>query len=265
MASSKPAVVFVHGSWHNPNHFGPVRKVFESNGFQTECPEQPSASSLTLTDPLTDDAKTIHDSIADLINGGKDVIVVMHSYGGVIGTQAVTADLSKTSRQAKGLEGGIIHLVYVAAFIVSEGNSLGSALGGALPPYIKTKVSFPCPASREEGVLLMSLQDDGTCMMLDPALRFFNDLSKEEQDKWVSELRPVLTKTQFSPISNAGYKHYPVTYLYCDNDQALPPQVQKMMVETNGPHFKTESCYSSHSPFLSQPERVLQLVQGITN
>ena len=99
--------------------------------------------------------------------------------------------------------------------------------------------------------------------MDNPDHRFYNDLPKPEQDKWVAELRPQLAKAQLTPISNAAYQHYPVTYLFCENDQALPVEVQRMMVESNGPHFDTETCTSGHSPFLSMPERVLEVVQKV--
>lgn len=145
MSAPKPTVLFVHGSWHSPKHFGPVIKVFQAAGYETECPAQPSTGNLTLTDPLADDVKTIYDATAALVEKARDVIVVMHSYGGIVGTQAITKDITKQARQSKGLSGGVIHLVYLAAFIVPVGASLGSALGGQLPPYISVQVHTLSP------------------------------------------------------------------------------------------------------------------------
>ncbi len=65
----------------------------------------------------------------------------MHSYGGVVGTEAVDETLGAKQRQIKGLSGGVTQLLYLCAFLLSEGNSLGSAFGGQLPPFIKTEVS----------------------------------------------------------------------------------------------------------------------------
>ena len=98
---------------------------------------------------------------------------------------------------------------------------------------------------------------------MEPETRFYNDLSKSDQEKWAAELRLVPTSTQFAPISYAAYEHYPTTYLYCENDQALPLQVQQMMVGRNGSNFSTETCSSGHSPFLSQPETVLKVVEKL--
>lgn len=103
------------------------------------------------------------------------------------------------------------------------------------------------------------------CTMLEPERRFYNDLPKEEQDHWTSELKPSPTGPQFIPISHAAYLHYPVTYLFCERDEVLPLGIQQMMVqkvtERAGISIETETCTAGHSPFLSQPETVLNLVK----
>ena len=71
---------------------------------------------------------------------GKDVIVVCHSYGGVLASEAIHQSLSRKVRAAEGKEGGVVHIVYLCAFIIPEGESLASALGGSLPPYITLRV-----------------------------------------------------------------------------------------------------------------------------
>jgi len=77
-----------------------------------------------------------------LIEGeGKEVIVILHSYGGIVGTQAVLEAFSKKARGAKNLSGGVIRLFYVAAFLLPMGASLEMAVGGELPPFIKVEVS----------------------------------------------------------------------------------------------------------------------------
>ena len=140
--ATKPTVLFVHGSWHNPNHFRLVRDLFEANRFPTECPRQPScnADPARSSNWLESDAKCIQNAIIDLINAGKEVVVVMHSYGGVVGSQAVLEEYSKTRREADGLKGGVIQLVFLCSFIIPKGASLATALGGQLPPFIPVQV-----------------------------------------------------------------------------------------------------------------------------
>jgi len=99
--------------------------------------------------------------------------------------------------------------------------------------------------------------------MLEPERRFYNDLSKREQDHWISELRPHPSIAQLTPLTYVAYRHHPVYYLFCENDEALPLELQRMMVVGTGLDFKTETCTAGHSPFLSQPETVLNFVRKL--
>jgi pimeloyl-ACP methyl ester carboxylesterase len=103
--------------------------------------------------------------------------------------------------------------------------------------------------------------------MLDPEHRFYNDLPPDEQKHWTSELLKCPAKTQTTPITHAAYLYHPVTYLFCENDQAIPLFIQQSMVkkieETTGIAIQKETCDAGHSPFLSQPETLLKLVDDI--
>ncbi|KAH8594378.1 alpha beta-hydrolase [Bisporella sp. PMI_857] len=248
MSSQKPTVLFVHGSWHSPKHFESVRKLVEESGYPTECPLQPTfdAKPAPPLISLADDVKVIQDLLTKLIDQeGKDVIVAMHSYGGVVGSEAVLESYSKKLRESSGLPGGVIRLFYMCAFIIPVGASLATALGGSLPPFIK-------------------VEENGLCNMEDPHRRFYSDLPKEEQEHWVSELAPGPAIAQQTPLTYTAYQHYPSTYLFCTGDEALPIEVQQMMVERSGAKFDTESCTAGHSPFLSQPEVVLEIIKKIS-
>jgi len=247
-AITKPTVLFIHGSWHSPKHFQPIRDLFSSEGYPTECPRQPTfdAEPAPPLISLADDVKVVQEVLTHLVEQeGKEVVVVMHSYGGVVGSESVHERYGKKARESQGLPGGVTQLLYLCAFILPIGASLASALGGGLPPFIKVEAN-------------------GLCTMDEPEHRFYNDLSKEEQDLWTSELAPGPAIAQMTAVTYAAYQHHPVTYLFCTNDQALQPEIQQMMVKGMGVDVKTESCDSGHSPFLSQPETVLQLVKKIT-
>ena len=143
VTTKKPTVLFVHGSWHSPAHFKPVMELFEANGFRTSCPCQPSFGSAP-TIKMYEDAECIRSEIKKIVeHEGKDLIPVLHSYGGIVGTQAIHESFSKASRQSLGLSGGVLRIVYMCAFLLPLGDSLGSAFGGELPPSITVNVS-PC-------------------------------------------------------------------------------------------------------------------------
>lgn len=109
------------------------------------------------------------------------------------------------------------------------------------------------------------------CTMLNPQERFYSDLPPNEQEYWVSRLRSSPAVTQTTAITYAAYRYHPSTYLFCEDDRALPLQVQQMMVlQVNEELTKegdlvieTESCSAGHSPFLSQPNTVLGLVERV--
>ncbi|KAF2108866.1 hypothetical protein BDV96DRAFT_530338 [Lophiotrema nucula] len=99
---------------------------------------------------------------------------------------------------------------------------------------------------------------------LDPGYHLYTDVSPSEQQRWIKKLRKCPGNTQRDPLTQAGYLEHPVTYLFCEGDAALPLEVQKMMVEgvkAMGGKVEEESCEASHSPFLSMPERVLEVVE----
>ena len=137
--TTKPTILFIHGSWHNPAHFEGIRNLFESQGYPTSCPLQPSIDHRPPTG-LKEDAQVIQDELTKLIHKQqKEVLVVAHSYGGIVATESITQDLSINARREKGLKGGVLHILYMCAFLLVEGKSLASALGG-LPPWIPVDV-----------------------------------------------------------------------------------------------------------------------------
>ena len=99
--------------------------------------------------------------------------------------------------------------------------------------------------------------------MPDPRRIFYNDLSDAEAAKWISELRPQVRQAQLTPTLNAAYRYLPSTYMFCENDQALPIGVQGEMVAESGASFAKERCESGHSPYLSMPGKVVEVLQRI--
>ena len=149
--SNKPVVLFVHGSWHTPKHFEIVRAIFEKAGYETSCPRQPSVGNLPPV-CLVDDAKRITHELEQLVEEKqKDVLVVAHSYGGMVANLGVEKRFAKAVCTEQGKAGGVVRIIYMAAFLVPIGQSLSSPLGGTLPPFIPVDVSahscFCCSAS----------------------------------------------------------------------------------------------------------------------
>lgn len=114
--------------------------------------------------------------------------------------------------------------------------------------------------------MLMIEQKDGMCIMEEPGRRFYNDLSNEDRAYWVSKLVKCPIGQQLTPITFAAHLHHPVTYLVCEKDEAIPAFIQRKMVEDarkENSAVIVEICSAGHSPFLSQPEEILRVVQRI--
>ena len=105
------------------------------------------------------------------------------------------------------------------------------------------------------------------CIMLDPQMRFYHDLPTKEQDHWASELLKSPASTQYAPLTDAAYTSHPVSYIVCTVDKALPEAAQRAMIENisqeYGVTITTEALQSSHSPFLSMPDKLLLTVEKL--
>ena len=139
-----PTIVLVQGSFQIPKVYAKLVRGLVAKGYPTIHPELPTCSNTdSINFPqlsLVDDALAIRTELTRQIEyEGKTVVLVMHSYGGLVGSEATTEELSYTKRQAQGLPGGVTHLFYYSAFLLNEGQSVLSAWGES--PNNDVKVS----------------------------------------------------------------------------------------------------------------------------
>lgn len=137
--SEKPTVVLVHGAWHSSDCWNFVTSQLEEYNYPFYALNLPSAGG-HLSTTVADDAAHIQKITSKLVARGKEVILVMHSYGGIPGTES-TKGLLKKDREADQKAGGIVCLVYVTAFLIPQGVSLASFLGDPMPPWVIFEVS----------------------------------------------------------------------------------------------------------------------------
>jgi pimeloyl-ACP methyl ester carboxylesterase len=136
---SKPTIVFVPGAFHTPEYYDGVRSLLEEKGYTTTAVALPSVGS---TASMSDDAAAIHAVTSKLADAGHQIVLVMHSYGGIPGTQSAK-DLGFKGRQEAGKPGGIIALVYLAAYLIKEGMSVfNQAWSADVPDFLKFEVSI---------------------------------------------------------------------------------------------------------------------------
>lgn len=211
---SRPVVVLVPGAWHNPSGFAPLAKHLTEHGYTVEGVSLASVGASKPMPNFDDDVSAVASSITKFADQGSDVVVLVHSYGGFPGSSACKG-LLKSDRQAQGEKGGVVHLIYCAAFAIEEGVCLMDGLGGEPLPWFEFN---------GEG-------DEKSMMPMTPGETFYNDIKdKAVLDDLVRSLRPQTYGPFWSKNTYAAWKHVPSTYVVCENDEALPPQAQKDMV-----------------------------------
>ncbi|KEF51510.1 uncharacterized protein A1O9_12427 [Exophiala aquamarina CBS 119918] len=238
--AAKPVIVFVPGAWHPPTVFEPVTKRLEAAGYETKGVHLASVGAEVPLEDIEPDVKAIQSVIQSSADEGKDVLLVVHSYGGVVGSEAVQG-LDKASREKAGKKGGVSHLYFCCAFALPEGVSLMDALQGKPLPWFDVS---------EDGKVVRPKT---------PIDVFYKDV--ENPEKYVELLKPHSYQTLASKVTYPGWKHVPRTYLYCEKDMAIPIHAQKGMVESSGVEWRTETVDASHSPFLSVPEEMANSIR----
>ena len=103
--------------------------------------------------------------------------------------------------------------------------------------------------------------------MLDPGTLFYNDLSEEDKAHWLAQTKPHPAIAQLTSLTYAAYRYIPTTYLVTEIDVPLPIQAQEGMIAqaeaSYGIQIKKETCKAGHSPYLSQPEKVVEVIEGL--
>jgi hypothetical protein len=138
--SENPVFVFVPGAWHVADTFDVVRDLMHKRGFVTKAISTPSVGACTPDKGLRADIEHTHAVLKEMVEAGRQIVVVNHSYGGIVGAGAVEG-LGYAQRCKAGLPGGVIMVVWLAAFVTPKGKTVMDMLGGNLLPWMIVKVS----------------------------------------------------------------------------------------------------------------------------
>lgn len=250
---SKPVFVVVPGAWHGPESFFPVTQFLVKHGYTVDTVSLASVGSSVPLSGFEGDVSNATAAIKKHADMGSDIVLVMHSYGGVPGSSACRG-LLKTDRKASSRIGGVVHLVYIAAFAIEEGVCLMDGLGGSPMPWWK-------------------FDDEKVSMTAeDPIPTFYNDIADEGTlHGLVSGLKPQTYDSFWGKATYTPWLEISATYILCSKDNALPFEAQQDMVANaenaiedrgcEGVKMNTTTLETSHTPFVSQPKKVAEVLR----
>ncbi|EXJ58541.1 hypothetical protein A1O7_05968 [Cladophialophora yegresii CBS 114405] len=255
-----PTLILCHGAWHTPEYWDPVKELLESKGYKCVAPfigyngragEKPVQSLKPVIDAL-------QEVIAEETNMGNDVVMVNHSMGGMAGTSAIKGFTKQNSSElGSGNSGHVLGLVQLTAWVpVAKEVSLADMAQDFARRH---------PGPKDVQLVTEDPGSGWSELKGDPAKAFYNDMSREEGEKWVSKLINYSSATRSARDSvYAGWKDVPMWYLVCTNDKAIVPQLQHDLVKrcrAAGADVTTRECESGHSPMLSKPEETVAFVE----
>ncbi|RYP89246.1 hypothetical protein DL770_004465 [Monosporascus sp. CRB-9-2] len=224
MASSKQskdcAFVIVPGSFCKIAFYDTLIAHLHEQGHDARAVELLSANDGTRQPAATmeDDAAHIKAAITAILDdesNPRDVVVLMHSYGGIPGSSALKG-LSKADRSAQGKGTAVVGIVYMGSFIVPLGQSVRDTMGDAMPPEYKAS---------QPGQYLQSISAE-----LAPLI--FNDLeSPEEVAKYYSVMTRQSSDSFDGKLSYEAWKDIPSVQMVPEKDIIVPAQLQKAMYE----------------------------------
>jgi pimeloyl-ACP methyl ester carboxylesterase len=223
--SAQPNIVLVHGAWADGSSWDAVIRRLQAEGYHVTAPQF----------PMTDLAADVARLREVLAAQDGPTIVAGHSYGGQIMTALGT--------DAPNVAG----LVYIAAFGIDEGESLGALLAqGPVTPALVHMITD------KQGFTWLS-EDD-----------FVNHFAADVEPAQAKAMHAVQQALAASALGTQmgipAWKSLPSWYLVATNDEAIPPDAERQFASRMG--AVTIEIPSSHVAMVSHPDDVTQLIRN---
>ena len=220
--NDKPTIVFVHGIWADGSCWTTQIAALQAEGYNVLSVQNPLTS-------LADDVAATK-TVIDKVKG--KVILVGHSWGGFIITQA-------------GNDPKVVGLVYVAAFAPDKGETLLSVSNNA--PQTELGKYF-APSG---DYFFLSQQGIKTV--------FAADVSNKEQGLLYATQIPANKILFGSPSDEPAWKQKPNWYIVAKSDKAINPDLERFMAKRM--NAKITEIESSHVVMISHPKEILQIIE----
>ncbi|KAK4674154.1 hypothetical protein QC763_117940 [Podospora pseudopauciseta] len=257
-STQKPTIVHVNGAWHTPSSMTKLITSLRTLDYEVHCPRLTSVNGARPPNSsLATDSELLRSYVSSLVEAGREVVIIMHSYGGKVGTNALHG-LSREARSKKGLGGGIVQLIYVCAFALAEGQSMA-----ALIAEFGHEESMP---------VVFNIHEDGGLSFRDAKGPLIGDdlgeSNEEEVQAYLDSLVSVWNGlcTRDTVTGPAAWKENPVAYVYCTKDNMVPFEYQKSLVaniEKEGREVKTFVLETGHCPNVTATKQLVGVIDEV--
>ena len=223
--SGEATVVLVHGAWSGSWMWVRVLPLLAERGIEAKAVDLPSCA-WTAAPPvgLHGDEIAVVEAM-DQVEG--DIVLCGHSYGGMV----ITGAAFRHPR--------VRRLLYLCAFMPTEGESLLGMFGGAVPSFWR-------------------IRDDLTVVPeLDEAAVRASELGPEDQLMMASKRVPQSLQAYTQPPTGIAWRSIPSTYAICTNDTSLPTDFQCSLAERA---TEVVELPTGHQPMLVRPDLVVDLL-----
>jgi pimeloyl-ACP methyl ester carboxylesterase len=220
----KPNIVFVHGAWADGSCWSEVVRQLQADGYHVISPQFPMSS-------LAADVARLRE-VLQFQTG--PTLIVGHSYGG----QIMTA-LATDAPNAVGL-------IYIAAFGLDEGESLGALLSqGPVTPAL---------------VHMFTDEHGYTWLSEDDFVHHFAADVEPDRARVLHAAQQALAAAAFNDVMGVpAWKALPSWYLVASNDEAIPPDAERQFATRM--NAVTVEIPSSHVAMVSHPSDVANLIK----
>ena len=216
------SIVLVHGGFVDGSGWDQVYNILKKDGYTVSVVQNPTSS-------LADDVAATN-RVLDAHKG--PVILVGHSYGGVVITEA-------------GNHPKVAGLVYIAAFAPDKGESVGSLIKDPVP-------GAPVPPIEPAGEGFLGLNKAQF------RASFAADVSAEKAAFMADSQVPWGVAALTGAVTVPAWKSKPSYYLVATEDRMIPPPAQQFMSKRAG--ATVVEVAGSHAVYVSQPQAVADLI-----
>ncbi|KAE9393790.1 alpha/beta-hydrolase [Gymnopus androsaceus JB14] len=247
--------LIVPGAWHPAQAYSPLANALQKHGFKATIASYPSLNApIPMNASCAQDGAAVRALLLSLLEEDSKeepkIVVVNHSYGGMVGCAAAYGEHLK-GRKAAGKNGGVIGIINMAGFPGKEGASMMQGTGGSAE-YVRNNQPAP-----------------GLCEVENPAEVFFHDVDADLANDTIKLLRPHSMNAFETPPGPSATTEPELkgrlAFLKTTQDKALPPAAQDMFMELvesmDGVKWLRKEIEASHSPFLSKPEETARILE----